>query len=68
MAEIIPLRPGARAARSAPPSEGAQILFFLGVRYCRFEEPEQPQREKPRRAKPRGEADGAKKRRRGARA
>ncbi len=68
MAEIIPLLPGARAARPAPPSEGAQILFFLGVRYCRIEEPEQLQREKPRRAKSRGEADGAKKRRRGARA
>ncbi len=68
MADIIPLRSGARAARSAPPAEGAQILFFLGVRYCRLEEPEQPQRVKPRRAKARGEAEGAKKRRRGARA
>ena len=68
MAEIIPLRPGAREARSAPPSEGAQILFFLGVRYYRLEEPEQPQRVKSRRAKARGETDGAKKRCRGARA
>jgi hypothetical protein len=66
MAEIIPLRPGARAARVAPPpSEGAQILFFLGVRYCRIEEAE----ELPRSAeKPRGEDDGGKKRRRRARA
>ena len=68
MAEIIPLRPGARASRSAPPSEGAQILFFLGVRYYRLEEPEQPQRGKTRRAKSRGEAEGAKKRRRSVRA
>jgi len=64
MAEIIPLRPGARAARLAPPppSEGAQILFFLGVRYCRIEEPQDPVE------KPRGEDDGGKKRRRRARA
>ncbi len=68
MADIIPLRPGARAARSAPPSEGAQILFFLGVRYCRVEEPEQPQRGKARRAKTPREAEGARKRGRGARA
>ena len=66
MAEIISLRPDARAARVAsPPSEGAQILFFLGVRYCRIEEPE----ELPRSAeKPRGEDDGGRKRRRRARA
>jgi len=63
MAEIIPLRPGARAARSAPPpAEGAQILFFLGVRYCRIEEPQRPA------STPRGEDDGGKKRRRRARA
>ena len=66
MAEIIPLRSGARAARLAePPSEGAQILFFLGVRYCRIEEPEEPQRPVE---KPRNENDGGKKRRRRARA
>jgi len=66
MAEIISLRPDARAARAtSPPSEGAQILFFLGVRYCRIEEPEDPQR---RAKKPRGEDDGGKKRRRRARA
>ncbi len=64
MAEIIPLPSGARAARLAPPPppEGAQILFFLGVRYCRIEEPQHPVE------KPRGEDDGGKKRRRRARA
>jgi hypothetical protein len=67
MAEIIPLRPGARAARLAPPppSEGAQILFFLGVRYCRIEELEESLDPVE---KPRGEDDGGKKRRRRARA
>ena len=66
MAEIIPLRPGARAARVAPPPpEGAQILFFLGVRYCRIEELEEPQRPA---STPRGEDDGGRKRRRRARA
>ena len=65
MAEIIPLRSGARAARQAPPpSEGAQILFFLGVRYCRIEEPQEPQSPA---STPRGENDGGKKRRRRAR-
>ena len=62
MAEIIPLRPGARVARLTPPppSEGAQILFFLGVRYCRIEEPEEPQRPA---STPRDENVGGKKRR-----
>jgi hypothetical protein len=65
MAEIIPLRPGARPARAAPPPpEGAQILFFLGVRYSRMEEPEEPQR--PARD-PLGEDHGGRKRRRRAR-
>ena len=59
MAEIIPLRSGARAARPAPPpSEGAQILFFLGVRYCRIEEPEEPRRPA---STPRGENHDGKK-------
>jgi hypothetical protein len=36
MGEIIALRPKARAAASLPPAPGgAQILFFLGVRYVR---------------------------------
>ncbi len=65
MAEIIPLRPGARPAREVPPPEGAQILFFLGVRYSRIEESEETQR--PARD-PHGEDHGGKKRRRRARA
>jgi len=66
MAEIIPLHAGAREAqRTPPPSEGAQILFFLGVRYCRIEEPEEPRRPAK---KPPNEDDGGKKRRRRARA
>jgi hypothetical protein len=66
MAEIIPLRPGARGARLAQPSsEGAQILFFLGVRYCRIGETEEAQRSVE---KPRNENDGGKRRRRRARA
>jgi hypothetical protein len=66
MAEIIPLPAGARPGRMAPPTEnGAQILFFLGVRYCRMEETEEPIG--PAR-KPRGVDDSGKKRRRRARA
>lgn len=40
MGEIIAFRPGARRAIKsveAPPG-GAQILFFLGVRYIRMDE------------------------------
>ncbi|BGE84781.1 MULTISPECIES: hypothetical protein [Methylosinus] len=38
MGEIIALRPKPRAAASLPPAPGgAQILFFLGVRYVREE-------------------------------
>ncbi|ARN79749.1 hypothetical protein [Methylocystis bryophila] len=60
MAEIIPLRPAARAARAAPPPpEGAQILFFLGVRYSRVEEQDEPKR---RARKTRGETESGKKR------
>lgn len=40
MAQIISLQSRARQTRPAPPPEGgAQILFFLGVRYMRAEEP-----------------------------
>jgi hypothetical protein len=42
MGQIIPLRRGARRrAPSAPPGGGAEILFFLGVRYCRDDTPGQ---------------------------
>jgi hypothetical protein len=40
MAQIIPLQSRARPSRPAPAHEGgAQILFFLGVRYMRMEDP-----------------------------
>ncbi len=40
MARIILLQSRARQPRLAsPPKGGAQILFFLGVRYMRTEEP-----------------------------
>lgn len=40
MGEIIAFRPKARAAASlSPAAGGAQILFFLGVRYARDETP-----------------------------
>ena len=40
MAQIIPLQSRARASRPEPPHQGgAQILFFLGVRYMRMEDP-----------------------------
>jgi hypothetical protein len=66
MAEIIPITSRARAARLAPkPAEGAQILFFLGVRYMRVEEPPTVRGGAPG---ARGEAGGGKGRRRRARA
>lgn len=38
MGEIIAFRPNAKAAAMPPPAPGgAQILFFLGVRYMRDE-------------------------------
>jgi hypothetical protein len=40
MAQIISLLSRPRAPqRAAPPGVGAQILFFMGVRYMRIEEP-----------------------------
>lgn len=40
MAQIISLEQRAQGRRHAAPVEGeAQILFFLGVRYARTEEP-----------------------------
>ncbi len=40
MAQVIPLQSRARLARPATQLKGsAQILFFLGVRYVRMEEP-----------------------------
>lgn len=45
MAQIINF-PSARKSRSVtdmPPENGAEILFFLGVRYVRMDTPAQPQ-------------------------
>jgi hypothetical protein len=41
MGEVVAFRMRARKPRedSAPPSGDAQILFFLGVRYARIEDP-----------------------------
>jgi hypothetical protein len=40
MGEIIALRARAKNARgAAPPGGDAEILFFLGVRYMRMDEP-----------------------------
>lgn len=40
MCEIIAFQPsGRQGSQEAPPVGGAQILFFLGVRYERMEEP-----------------------------
>ncbi len=40
MGEVVAFLPRERIPRhaSAPPTGGAQILFFLGVRYMRMEE------------------------------
>ena len=39
MGEIIPIRAGQRRRVPVEPAQGpAQILFFLGVRYCRGDE------------------------------
>jgi hypothetical protein len=60
MGEVIAFRKREKPSRqaSAPPSGDAQILFFLGVRYVRMEEPAQSQAPGGR---PRG--SGARKRR-----
>ena len=65
MADVILLRPSARTARSPAPEGGAQILFFLGVRYCRVENPALYEDSTQ---KPRGSEERGKKRRRRARA
>jgi hypothetical protein len=68
MGEIIAFRPReTRAARDAAPGTGeAEILFFLGVRYCRVEEQEPaPDGQTPERDSGVG---GGRKRRRRARA
>jgi hypothetical protein len=41
MGEIVAFRIREKASRHAsePPTGGAQILFFLGVRYMRLDEP-----------------------------
>ena len=47
MGEIIPIRAGQRRRVPVEPPQGpAQILFFLGVRYCR--EDDQDGRPNPR--------------------
>jgi hypothetical protein len=40
MGQVIPFKPRARTSRqtAAPMAGGAQILFFLGVRYSRIED------------------------------
>ncbi|QGM98370.1 hypothetical protein [Methylocystis parvus] len=42
MGEVVAFQIREKTARerSGPPSGGAQILFFLGVRYARIEEPQ----------------------------
>jgi hypothetical protein len=42
MGEVVAFRMRERKPREAsePPKGGAQILFFLGVRYMRMEEPQ----------------------------
>jgi len=51
MGEIIPIRAGQRRRAPVEPPQGpAQILFFLGVRYCRGDE------DLNRRPGPRGDA------------
>jgi hypothetical protein len=65
MCEIIAFQPNAKLSRRAAAAEdGAQILFFLGVRYLRMEEP--PAAASP--GKRGGEPAGGKKRKRRARA
>lgn len=67
MGEVIAFDTSARRAqRSAEPATGeAQILFFLGVRYMRMEEPHDPA---PRRAAGGGAKPSGGKRKRRARA
>ena len=65
MADLILFRPSRSATRStsAPaPSQGAQILFFTGVRYAREVEP--PPASIAQDAPPEGGMDGAGGRRR----
>jgi len=64
MAQIIPIQSRTRAPRqTAAASDGAQILFFLGVRYMRIEESSPSLTDAP------GRVDGGgKKRKRRARA
>lgn len=65
MAVIIQMQPRTRAAERPAPaaSGGAQILFFLGVRYMRAEEPPPATG-----GAPKGAENGGKGRRRRARA
>jgi hypothetical protein len=52
MGEIIAFSPKTRAAASRPPIPGgAQILFFLGVRYVREETAKRPPRGRGKREK-----------------
>jgi hypothetical protein len=39
MGEVLAFRPRTESAAPARPEGGAQILFFLGVRYMRMEDP-----------------------------
>ncbi len=44
MGQIIAFKPRAKTPQhlAAPVAGGAEILFFLGVRYCRMEEEQGP--------------------------
>jgi hypothetical protein len=69
MGEVVAFRLREKASRRAsePPTGDAQILFFLGVRYSRIEEP--PQTRAPDTAGGTGSASGpARKRKSRARA
>lgn len=67
MGDVIAFQAGAKIARRAlPPAGDAQILFFLGVRYMRLDDPPPPTAHAPNARG--GETAGGKKRRRRARA
>lgn len=67
MGEVIAFRANAKQARraAAPPAGDAQILFFLGVRYVRVDDPSTYDTRTP---EARNTPSGGKKRKRRARA
>jgi len=63
MGEVLSFHGSSRAARhggSAPAAGGAQILFFLGVRYERWSEAPPDASSRPRSASPTGRKSVAK--------